>query len=209
MLSFQLPGISIILIVLSAISFPSCSGSGSSAGSATQIDQNGPIVFDSIQKMKIDTLVMRVNESINAKRLQAKKIPNPLYSPSDSIGVLLTEDHHARISMNMHPDSNILWPYFWVYNGEPVLMRLRTYINDGNERSASEMAVYLTQGKIVFCNERKKELKEGEIPGAVQSEPILKSSRSYGEIENEFKKYWQLAITEMKKNNVLPEWIKS
>jgi hypothetical protein len=186
----------------------SCSNQAAGSSQETPIDPNAPVAFDSVKKAAIDTMAMKINEIVNQNRYQAKKIPNPVYTPTDSIIYLLTDDHHARISMNMHPDSNIIWPYFWVYNGQVILMRLRTYSKSDNSRSASETVVYLDNGKIVYCQERKKTLDANEIPGAVQVEPFVKSSRTYSDLDSEFKKYWTEVTGEMKKNNVLPDWIK-
>jgi hypothetical protein len=215
MRSFQIQAVAALLLTSSLFSLSSCSkGNHSDA----PIDRAAPIVFDSIRKGKIDTMAMQINEIVNSKGISSKKIPYPVYNPQDSIGFLFTEDHHGRISMNTHPDSNIVWPYFWVYDGEPIIMRLRHHDknmrlrhHDKNapERYASETVVYMDKGRIIYCNERKKILHEGEIPGAVQNEPFVKSTRTYGEIETEFKKYWTEVTTEMKKQNVLPEWIKS
>ena len=208
MRSLHLPGIVAILMAVSSFSLPSCRNNGNSMNSDTPIDKSAPIVFDSIRKLKIDSLATQINEMINAKRLMSKKIPYPVYNPGDSIGYLLTEDHHARLSMNTHPDSNIVWPYFWVYNGDLILIRLRKYQNDPGSRSASETVTYFNQGRIVYCNERKKILEDSEIPGAVQNEPFVKSQRIYGDVEQEALKYWTEICNEMKKQKVLPEWIK-
>jgi len=199
----QLPGLAALLIAASSISFPSCSNSGVNQ----PIDRSAPVVFDSTKKARIDSLAMHINDICNARQLNAKKIPYPVYDPTDSISYVLTDDHHARISMNTHPDSGTYWPYFWVYNGDLILMRLRQMINTPEEKSASETVVYFDKGKIVYCNERKKALGVNEIPGVVQSEPFVKSSRTYGDLEEVSTKLWLEATNEMKKQNVLPAWI--
>lgn len=203
----QIPGVAALLIAASSIAIPACSSSGSAKGDQP-IDKNAPVVFDSVRKVAIDSLAKKINDLSSTRNLNAKKIPYPVYNPNDSIGYLLTDDHHARLSMNTHPDSNIIWPYFWVYDGELILMRLRKATRTPEERSASETVVYFEKGKIVYCNERKKVLSEGEIPGAVQSEPFVKSQRTYGDIEQESFRYWLELTNEMKKQNVLPAWIK-
>ena len=204
-----IPGVAALLIVGYAMAFPSCSPSGGTNTPADlPLDKNVPVIFDSLRKVAIDSLVQQINDISNARRLNAKKIPYPAYNTTDSIGYLLTDDHHGRLSMNTHPDSNIVWPYFWVYNGELILMRLRKAIRTPEERFASETVVYFDKGKIVYCNERKKVLSEGEIPGAVQNVPFMKSPRSYSEIEQESSRYWLEVTNEMKKQKVLPEWIK-
>ena len=206
--SFRYSGTFAILIAIVSIILPSCSGHGHQDSPEAPIDKSAPVAFDTIKKAMIDSLAMKINDMVNAKNLRSKKIPYPVYNASDSISFLFTEDHHGRISMNTHPDSNIVWPYFWVYNGNLILMRLRLY-NKGPERSASETVVYFDKGKIVYCNERKKVLEPNEIPGAVQNEPFIKSPRSYEDLEQLSKKYWSEVLNEMKKQNVLPGWIKS
>jgi len=207
MRSYQLQGACAILIALTSIILPSCTGIGQKAGPEAPIDKSAPIVFDTLKKGMIDSLAMNINALVSSKNIRSKKIPYPVYNASDSIGFLFTEDHHGRISMNMHPDSNIVWPYFWIYDGNLILMRLRMY-NREPERNASETVVYFDKGKIVYCNERKKVLDPNEIPGAVQNEPFIKSPRSYGDLEQLSKKYWGEVTSEMKKQNVLPDWIK-
>jgi hypothetical protein len=204
MRSLHFPGIVAILIAVSSITLPSCSNNGNS----NTLDKSAPIVFDSIRKLELDSMAMHINDFINAKGLRTNKIPYPVYNPTDSIGYLLTEEHHARISMNTHPDSSIVWPYFWVYNGNLIIIRLRKYQNVPENRSASETVIYFDQGRIVYCNERKKMLGEKEIAGAVQNEPFVKSQRTYGDVEQEANKYWTEVCNEMKKQKVLPGWIK-
>jgi len=204
MRSLHFPGIVAILIAVSSITLPSCSNNGNS----NTLDKSAPIVFDSIRKLEIDSMAMHINDFINAKGLRTNKIPYPVYNPTDSIGYLLTEEHHARISMNTHPDSSIVWPYFWVYNGNLIIIRLRKYQNIPENRSASETVIYFDKGRIVYCNERKKMLAEKEIAGAVQNEPFVRSQRTYGDVEQEANKYWTEVCNEMKKQKVLPGWIK-
>src|SRR6478752_7078204 len=122
MRSLCMPGIAAILIAASSFSLPSCKGS---VDSNTPIDKAAPLVADTIQKVKIDSLAQQINDVINSRKLKARKISYPAYNPKDSIGFIITEEHHGRISMNTHPDSNIVWPYFWIYKGDLIMVRLR------------------------------------------------------------------------------------
>ncbi len=203
--SIRFPGILLIVLFGSALVIQSCS---SHSSAPAPINKEAPIVFDSLKKNHIDSVTRLINDVISRKRVFSKKIPYALYNPTDSIGYLFLDEHMGKVSMNMHPDSNIIWPYFFIYDGELISFRLRTYIKNKDERSASEMVLYLDKGKIVYCQERKKVLDDKEIPGAVQLQPFVKSPRTYGDLENEYKKYWLDATSELKKFNVLPEWLK-
>ena len=161
---------------------------------------------DTIQKRKIDSLV-----TINTRSLDTvyrKRIPYHVYAPTDSIDYWFAANQMGRIAMNLHPDSNQVWPYFWIYNGELVRVRVRKFDTKANPPYSQETMVYLKDGNPVYCEDRRKDLVGGEMPGAVMREKYTPCTRVYSEIEKDFAPYWKIALAELKKHNVLPTWVK-
>jgi hypothetical protein len=174
-----------------------------------EVVQQGEIIFDSVQKLVIDTLSAKSALSIQMQNIERKKIPYPLYSPTDSIDYWFTPDKMGRISMNMHKDSTWQhWPFFWIYDGEVIRIRLRHMDRKADPPFARESMVYLKDGQIMYCEERRTDLIEGEMPGTVTREKYERTKRSAAELEKEYKEFWVLALEELRKNNALPEWLK-
>ena len=111
--------------------------------------------------------------------------------------------------MNMHKDSTWQhWPFFWIYNGEVIRIRLRHMDRMSDPPFARESMVYLNSDQIIYCEERRTDLIEGEMPGTVTREKYERTKRSAAELEKEYVEYWDLVLAELKKNNALPDWLK-
>ena len=195
-----------LVILLCGLTIGLFIGCGSSANDTTNSSKETSAVPDSIHKKEIDSLVSLNTKSLN--QVYRKRIPYHQYSPTDSIDYWFSEDQMGRIAMNLHPDSNQLWPYFWIYKGEVIRVRVRKFMLSANPPFSQETMIYLKDGNPVYCEDRRKDLSDGEMPGVVMREQYGPCTRAYSEIEPDFKPYWDIALEELKKHNVLPDWLK-
>jgi hypothetical protein len=166
------------------------------------------IIFDTIQKERIDSMVTIINAGLNATG-GPQKIPYPLYNPHDTLYYWELHDDAARISIEWQLPTEIVWPTFFIYKGELVFVRFRYMHQDPPTNSrAFESMIYLENGVIIYCEERGQPLQEGETPAALRLKEYSRSTRTYAEIENDYTDYWKTVRAFMEKNNVLPAYIK-
>ena len=166
------------------------------------------VVFDTIQKARIDSMVNTINAGLQATG-GPQKLPYPLHHPKDTLYYWELKDDAARISIEWQLPNEIVWPTFFVYKGELVFVRFRYMYHEPPTNSrAFESMIYLNKGVIIYCEERGQPLQEGETPGALRLKEYSRSTRTYAEIESDYKDYWKTVRTFMAQNNVLPSYIK-
>jgi hypothetical protein len=167
------------------------------------------VVFDTIQKTHIDSIVSIINSGLNASG-GPQKLPYPLHNQNDTLYYWEVKNDAARISIEWTLPNEIIWPTFFVYKGELIFVRYRYMYNEPPSNSrAFESMIYLDNGEIVYCEERGQPLLEGEIPGVLRRKEYARSTRSYAEIEKDFVEYWKTVKTFMDDSNVLPSFIKN
>jgi len=165
------------------------------------------VVFDTIQKAHIDSLVDIINGGLKATG-GPQKLPYPLHNESDTLLFWEVKDDAARISIEWKLPNEIIWPTFFVYKGELIFVRYR-YMNQEpptNSR-AFESMIYLENGEIIYCEERGQPLQEGESPGVLRLKEYSRSTRTYAEIEKDYLSYWESVKSFLKINDALPSYI--
>ena len=166
------------------------------------------VVFDTIQKARIDSMVNTINAGLKASG-GPQKLPYPLYNPHDTLYYWELKDDAARISIEWQSPNEIVWPTFFVYKGELVFVRFRFMHQEPPANSrVFESMIYLDNGVIMYCEERGQPLQEGESPGVLRLKEYSRSTRTYAEIEDDYIDYWKTVRTFMDQNNVLPSYIK-
>jgi len=166
------------------------------------------IVFDSIQKAGIDSIVNIINAGLKETG-GPQKLPYPLHNENDTLHYWEVKDDAARISIEWTLPNEIIWPTFFVYKGELVFVRYRYMHQEPPSNSrAFESLIYLKNGEIVYCDERGQPLQEGEMPGLLRTKEYSRSTRTYAEIEQDYLSYWKTVKSFMEKNDVLPDYIK-
>ncbi len=190
------------LVFIISCSSPKQQPSGTSASSYE-------IIFDTIEKARIDTLVESIHKEIRENMGPAQKIPYTLYTPTDSIGFwILHNEKGARITLQLNmPDGAVNWPTFYVYDGELIFVRYRESVQDSTTLNGLETMIYLLNNKIVYCQEHGAKIEAGYSPGVIRRLPFTKSTRSPDEITSDYHKYWLLVLDQMKQNKVLPEFL--
>lgn len=138
-----------------------------------------------------------------------QKLPFPLHNENDTLHYWEVKDDAARISIEWTLPNEIIWPTFFVYKGELIFVRYRyMYQEPPSNSRAFESMIYLENGKIIYCEERGQPLQDGEKPGLLRLKEYSKSTRTYAEIEQDYLNYWKTVKSFMKKNDVLPDYIK-
>lgn len=174
------------------------------SSSTPPVSQSGTIPFDSIQKANIDFIVGDINGGIRNLG-QPQKLAFPVYNPKDTIFYwMLPDGKSAHISIEFKLPNEVRWPAFYVADNELMYVRYRNMIDAPPNSRALESMIYLQDGKIIYCEERGGPLKPGEKPMAIQLKGASKTTRSYAEVEQDYKGNWELVYDFMKKSNVLP-----
>lgn len=165
------------------------------------------ISFDSVQRAAIEEMIGSIN--IGLRQVGApQKLAYPLYNAKDTLLYWIVDGNSARISIEWEKGDEVIWPSFFVKDGDLVYVRYR-YVNyDTLNARAFESLIYLKEGKIVHCMERGKNLKKGEVAGSLMSSAHTKSTRSYEEVEADYKEYWKMVKEHMEKNGALPDFLK-
>ena len=154
---------------------------------------NNKIEMDSIQKQRIDSLIPQINEYILSAGMPGK-IPYHLYNTRDTIYYWLSDDITGRISLELEPPEEVIWPMFFLYEKEIVKIRFRHLTTENGIQTTYESNIYLHNGKIVYCEDRGKRLEAGEYPGVTRQLPFLPTKRTYQEVENDYKEMWQIVV---------------
>ena len=173
----------------------------------TKDPTNQVVTFDTLQKVKIEGMVMRINEGLR-KIGPPQRLAFPLYNPKDTMNYWLLENQSALISISFTKGSEVIWPTFFVHEGDLVFVRNRFVDYDTTDSKASETLIFLNEGDIIYCDERGKNLQNGEFPGTLMAKTYDKSTRSYASIQADYKDNWEAVKAHMEKNGVLPSYLK-
>jgi hypothetical protein len=168
---------------------------------------NQVIKFDSLQKTEIEAMVGFINEGLR-KVGPPQRLAFPLYNEKDTMLYWIVDNQSARISIEFTKGTEVIWPTFFVYEGDLVFVRNRYVDYDTTDSRAFESLIYLKNGEVVFCDERGKPMQKGDFPGSLMTKAYSKSTRSKQEIEADYKEYWEAVKAHMEKNGVLPDFLK-
>lgn len=183
----------------------SCSSSEKQADSADTANQ--VLKFDSLQKPAIQGMVDSINAGLR-KVGPPQQLAFPLYNEKDTMLYWILDNQSARISIEFTKGTEVIWPTFFVYKGELVFVRYRYVDYDTTDSKAFECMIYLKDDEVVYCEERGKNMAEGDVPGSLRIQPYTMSTRTTAEIKAEYTDYWEAVKAHMQKNGVLPDFIK-
>ncbi|MEP6647986.1 MAG: hypothetical protein ABJC12_12930 [Saprospiraceae bacterium] len=145
--------------------------------------------FDTLQKIRVDSIVQIINVGVKAWGLPTL-IPLTTFHPNDTIRYWTINNEPERISLAMDSGQTVEWPTFFVRNSELIFVRYRTSHGAEAIPYAAESMVYLKDGTIVYCEERRMNLEAGESPGSLRRKGYTVSTRSLEDIEKDYEKYW-------------------
>lgn len=198
---FQL-SMAFILMALMSCFYWSCK-QDSSPLSHSDTSPGTPIPFDSIQKDQIDTIVAHINAQIRAAG-PPSKLPYPKYVVEDTLFYWVVDSNSARISIEFNAAQEIIWPTFYLYKGELVFIRFRYHSSGFPQPFASESFIYLNNHKIVYCLERSTKLDPGMPPSSLKQKKHTKSTRTYEEVEKDYKPLWNSTVDYMMEHHCFP-----
>lgn len=169
----------------------------------TSPDNTTQATADSLLKQEIFTMIDSINAGVRRIGMP-NKLPYSVYNTADTIFYWIVDGQSARISIAMSPPEQTMWPTFFIYKGEMVMVRFRYYNPTPPQPYTSESMIYLRKGKIVYCEERRMDLKEGEMPGLLKQKPYTVSTRSPEEIEKDYIEHWKAISAYMREYNRIP-----
>src|SRR5258708_2183500 len=76
---------------------------------------------DTLQKIRIDSIVEQINVGVKAQG-NPTLMPFSVYHPNDTLRYWTVNDEPERISLNMYSGETIIWPTFYISNGQLVLV---------------------------------------------------------------------------------------
>lgn len=196
-----------IMFILSGLIFiGACSSSKQNQQETTS--SISAIPFDTIEKVKIDSLIENMHKDIR-EGVELQKIPYTVYDPTDTIYIHVLPNKSLRISLELNIENGIDWPTFYVSNEALVYVRYRFMMDDSTSNRASETITYLKDNKIIYCHERGSEFIKGQdnSPVSVRSLPYEQSKRSPEEIEQDYAKTWRIVLDQMKIYGMLPDYL--
>ena len=175
-----------VLIVFSLLLF-SCNRGVNKESNSEKPPSNSN--YDSLAAKKIETTVNELNVGV-ARQGAPIKVPFPIYNAEDTLEYWVVNNEPARISANLIYEEKVIWPTFFVKDGELVLVRYRVWVQV-YPSFARERMIYLDKGKIVYCKERSMDLQPGDIPAYLRDKPFSACVKPEQEIREDYEDYWK------------------
>jgi hypothetical protein len=145
---------------------------------------------DTLRKKEIESQVDLLNSRLKEESV-FHQIPRLDQSPQDTIEYWAIDYQPVRISIKSYSDEFMEWPTFFIQDTQLIMVRHRSWSQKLPTPWAMESMIYLQNGKIFYCEERRMDLAEGEIPGLLRIKPFYTSTRSFSAIEQDYKAYWE------------------
>ena len=167
----------------------------------------GEIKMDTLLKIQIDTIVNKINQSLRNAGQPPNKIPYTIHNQRDTIFYWLNPDYSGRISIEMEPPDMVDWPLFYIYNKEIIKIRYRSLSSVTGNRQVYESNIYFDKGIIVYCEDRGRELAEGEAPGVLRQLPHSPTTRTIDEIKADYTGTWNKILPLLKADSPIAKEI--
>jgi hypothetical protein len=159
----------LIMLLVGLIGLSACDNNGKN--NDQQVEPPEFIQVDSVKKKQIDQRIDSINQKIVIAQ-NREKFSFPLLAPEDSIEYWTVDGETKRISMFMTPDSQIVWPTYFMDDGKLLLIRFRYGVDSQYQPWAMEKMMYLENNQVVHCEERRTRLSPGETPGYLRTLPF-------------------------------------
>jgi len=143
---------------------------------------------DSVRKKDVEVQVENINAKLRSATL--KRIPYPAEGSLDTLDYWELNNKPIRISLRVMRGDMELWPTFFVQDDQLILVRYRTWSKAPPMPWAEENMIYLRDGRIFYCDERRSDLPDNSIPANVRLLPFSMSTKSFAELENKYKEDW-------------------
>lgn len=143
---------------------------------------------DSVRKKDVEVQVENINAKLRSATL--KRIPYPAEGSLDTLDYWELNNKPIRISLRVMRGDMELWPTFFVQDDQLILVRYRTWSKAPPMPWAEENMIYLRDGRIFYCDERRSDLPDNSIPANVRLLPFSMSTKSFAELETKYKEDW-------------------
>ena len=175
------------LFLFTLATVESCKPGDSTSSMNSEADYSQPA--DSIRKKDVEVQVENINAKLRTATL--KRIPYPAEGSLDTLDYWELNNKPIRISLRVMRGDMELWPTFFVQDDQLILVRYRTWSKAPPMPWAEENMIYLRDGRIFYCDERRSDLPDNSIPANVRMIPFNMSAKSFTELENKYKADWQ------------------
>ncbi len=155
--------------------------------------------YDTLQRNHVQTLVNQINEAVQLQG-SPEKLPFPIFNSLDTLKYWRVNGVPARISAALAFPDKIVWPTYFIHEGEIILIRYRMWSIPAPSY-AIETITYLQKGKVVYCNERKIDLKPEELPANLRGLDFTPCGEANTIIGNAPYEYWK-TIKEFMNQNI-------
>lgn len=145
---------------------------------------------DTLLIAEIDTLVEQINNGV-----MQQGFPDVLHfrilSENDSLEYWTVDNEPRRISLKMYPDSQFIWPTFFIMGDELLLTRYREWKGDSIP-TAREVFTYYHDGEIFYARERSIELAPGQPPARLRLEEFHISEETPENLESKYIQFYKI-----------------
>lgn len=176
----------ICLYFFTLVAVESCKPNDSAASVNSEAEYSQPA--DSVRKKEVEIQVENINAKLRTAEL--KRIPFPAEGSVDTLDYWELDNKPIRISLNIKRDDMERWPTFFVQDDQLILVRYRTWSKVPPMPWAEENMIYLHDGRIFYCDERRSDLPDNSIPANLRLLPFNMSTKSFTELENKYKEDW-------------------
>lgn len=149
-------------------------------------------VQDTLQKHRIDSIVDVINKDRNEQGV-INKISFPIYNQNDSIMYWQRNGEISIIEANLIYPEKLVWPTYYLLNEELIYIRYR-FVAPNYPSFVMETLIYLNGDEIVYCLERKMDLKPGEMPGLLRGKELKTCSGTHEKVISLYNTYWPSLI---------------
>lgn len=146
------------------------------------------IIYDTIQRNLMDTLVLDISNEGIFKKLP-EKISFPIDNPTDSLEYWVTGEGTGQIMAKIRSVDRMVWPTFYIRNNDLFLVRFR-YWSKTPPMYSRETMLYYNADQIVYCKERSLQMSATDLPYLLRRVEFEACSRSREVMENEYRRYW-------------------
>ena len=164
----------------------------------TNLKDESPFINDLDKYAEIDSLAKKIDKTLIHDKIE--QINVSLVSEKDELVYIPAEGNLARIDLKIYPENTDQWVTFYLKNENVILFRYREWIKEGKP-SARESHTYFEKDKIIFAEERFKDLAPGQPPINLRLENFEKTNKGRKEVFMEFNKYWEPTLKAWQEHN--------
>lgn len=149
------------------------------------------VASDTIIRNEVQKQVEQINSNLNRSEHTFLSFTHPDGKP-DSLEYWLFNGRPVRISYKIDSPEAMVWPTFFLQDGQIILVRFRNWLKLEAVPWAEENMIYYKEGQAFYCDVRRMDLPNQMTPANVRELPFTMSPKELAEIEQEYLTYWKM-----------------